>query len=100
MRLPIRVEDGLRLKLATGVQEAEVLKMSEGRMRIGEMLLAENVITRDQLDEALKVQERDGGRLGVILVKLGFVESKVLADYLARQTSATISRLKSDRSDG
>lgn len=75
------------------------MNMDEGRMRIGEMLLAENVITQEQLNEALVVQERDGGRLGVILVKLGYVESKILADYLARQTSATISRLKSDKSD-
>lgn len=64
------------------------------RMLIGEMLLAGGDITAEQLKEALELQEKEGGRLGVILVRLGFVTESIIASYLARQTSNVIDRLK------
>ena len=46
---------------------------------LGEILLQISVLERDQLEEGLKTQEEKGGRLGDILVKLGYVtESQVL----------------------
>ncbi len=46
---------------------------------LGEILLQISVLERDQLEEGLKIQEDKGGRLGDILVKLGYVtESQVL----------------------
>ena len=39
--------------------------------RLGELLLGANLISRDQLDQAIAQQKLDGGRLGTILVKLG-----------------------------
>lgn len=41
--------------------------------KLGELLLAEGKITASQLDIALKEQELHGGRLGTILVSLGYV---------------------------
>lgn len=40
--------------------------------RLGEDLILHNVITEQQLETALKIQEVDGGRLGPILASLGY----------------------------
>ncbi len=53
--------------------------------RIGELLLAEKVITPDQLQEALEAQVVHGGRLGTNLVELGFLKETDLARVLGRQ---------------
>jgi type IV pilus assembly protein PilB len=45
--------------------------------RLGEILLRANLITRDQLDQAIAQQKVDGGRLGTILTKLGVKEEDV-----------------------
>jgi type IV pilus assembly protein PilB len=42
--------------------------------RLSEILLRANLITRDQLDQAIAQQKVDGGRLGTILTKLGFMK--------------------------
>ena len=40
--------------------------------RLGEELILHKIITPQQLETALKVQEVDGGRLGPILTSLGY----------------------------
>ena len=49
---------------------------------IGELLVAEQIITPDQLDAALMAQKREGGRLGDVLVSLGFITRDQLARLL------------------
>jgi type IV pilus assembly protein PilB len=53
--------------------------------RIGELLVAERMITRDQLEQALREQKTNGTRLGYNLVKLGFIQETELTKMLARQ---------------
>ena len=53
--------------------------------RIGELLVAERMITRDQLEQALREQKNTGTRLGYNLVKLGFIQETELTKMLARQ---------------
>ena len=53
--------------------------------RIGEMLIDDKLITREQLQRAHDEQRTHGGRLGYHLVKLGFVNELVLARALARR---------------
>ena len=43
-------------------------------VRIGELLLKEKRITPEQLQEVLAYQKANGGKLGLILVKLGFAK--------------------------
>ncbi len=54
-------------------------------MKLGQMLLKAGLIKEDQLDDALKHQKEEGGRLGYNLVKLNLISENELNDYLARQ---------------
>ena len=59
--------------------------MSSKYKRIGEILIAEGVITPSQLEEAIKIQAKEGERLGDILVKLGYVSEEQILDALSKQ---------------
>ena len=54
-------------------------------VRIGELLLKEKLITPDQLQTALQHQKAQGGKLGLNLVKLGFVRDEDITAILSRQ---------------
>jgi type IV pilus assembly protein PilB len=53
--------------------------------RLGVMLISANLITEEQLKKALDVQQKDGGRLGSNLVKLGYLNEDKLASFLSKQ---------------
>ncbi len=52
--------------------------------KIGRILVDNKVITKEQLDEALKVQKKQGGLLGIILVEMGHLNPRLLADFIDR----------------
>ena len=53
--------------------------------KLGETLLRENLITPQQLKEALEHQRTNGGRLGSTLVKLGMLSDEEVTAVLSRQ---------------
>ncbi len=53
--------------------------------RLGDILMREGLITRDQLTVALAEQKSTGHRLGYVLVKLGLVQELEVTKVLARQ---------------
>jgi len=53
--------------------------------RIGDQLVHEQLITREQLQKALDDARANGSRIGFSLVKLGFLEESDLVRALARQ---------------
>src|SRR5262245_45467118 len=53
--------------------------------KLGEVLLKENLITPQQLKEALDYQRVNGGRLGSTLVKLGILSDEEVTAVLSRQ---------------
>src|SRR5918997_6563675 len=53
--------------------------------RIGDLLLREGLVTKEQLARALQEQNQNGTRIGYNLVKLGFVQEAELTRILARQ---------------
>lgn len=55
-----------------------------GKMKIGQLLCKEGHITSGQLNEALKYQQTHQGRLGSILLKLGYIEEKTILNILSR----------------
>jgi type IV pilus assembly protein PilB len=53
--------------------------------RLGEILLSENLVSREQLSQALTEQKQSGHRLGYVLVKLGLLPEVEVTKVLARQ---------------
>ena len=53
--------------------------------KLGEILVRENLISSEQLREALDYQRQSGGRLGSNIVKLGFITDDVITAVLSRQ---------------
>jgi len=53
--------------------------------RIGDLLLKEGMISKEQLEKALQEQRQNGTRVGYNLVKLGFIQEIELTKSLARQ---------------
>jgi type IV pilus assembly protein PilB len=56
-----------------------------GNDRLGDILIREGLITREQLLAALSEQKSTGHRLGFVLVKLGLVQELEVTKVLARQ---------------
>lgn len=55
------------------------------RLRLGEILIDQGLITEAQLQEAISVQKKEQGRLGEVLLKLGMVKEETLAAALGAQ---------------
>ena len=53
--------------------------------KLGEILVRENLLSPQQLREALDYQRENGGRLGYNLVKLGLVSDDMITAVLSRQ---------------
>lgn len=64
------------------------------KVLLGELLLEHGEITQEQLDQALKIQNDEGGLIGIILKRLGFIDEKKLISYLTMQASQQISESK------
>lgn len=59
-------------------------------MRLGEMLLRDGRLTQAQLDEAIALQSRSGGRLGTVLFELGLIDLDALTVYLGLELGIPI----------
>jgi hypothetical protein len=57
---------------------------------LGEMLLESGDISQEQLNEALAIQKKEGGLMGIILVNLGYITEKQLVNYLALQAEKVV----------
>jgi type IV pilus assembly protein PilB len=55
--------------------------------RLGDRLVAENLISTDQLQRALAEQKGSADKLGTILVRLGFITEDSLVSFLSKQYS-------------
>ncbi len=60
------------------------------RKRLGEILVAANVITHRQLEHALYEQRRWGGQVGKILIDEGFVTEDILVRALGKQLNLPV----------
>ncbi len=64
------------------------------RIRIGDLLVAHQMITDEQLKSALDQQKRTGLKLGRTLVEMGFVEENSLLSLLSQQLDYPFIELK------
>jgi len=63
--------------MATGAETSKKL--------LGDLLIESGLINREQLERALKAQQKTGERLGRVLINLGFVTEKDITDMLESQ---------------
>lgn len=61
--------------------------MVTARIRLGELLVEAQIISREQLEETLTVQKRDGRRIGTLLVEAGLVSETQVTQILSQQLS-------------
>lgn len=69
--------------------------------RLGELLVEEKLVSREQLKLALEEQRRSNERLGAILVRLGYIREDQLIGFLSKQygvPSINLSQLDIDPS--
>jgi type IV pilus assembly protein PilB len=59
--------------------------MQRRRKKLGEILIAQGMITNEQLVEALQVHKRTGVSLGTVLVNLGYISDEDLTGVLGAQ---------------
>src|SRR6478752_25265 len=61
--------------------------MVTARIRLGELLVEAQIITREQLEEALRLQKQDSRRIGTLLVEAGLVSETQVTQILSQQLS-------------
>ena len=65
--------------------------------KIGEILIAEGLISQAQLDEAMLRQKKHGARLGEVLIKFGYVNEDQIVSALGNQLGIPYVTLSSGR---
>lgn len=65
------------------------------KIHIGELLLEKKLLTQEQLDNAIAQQNAGGGKLGQVLVDLGYVKESELLELLSTQLRIPYVDLKS-----
>ncbi|MFZ5864118.1 MAG: type IV-A pilus assembly ATPase PilB [Nitrospirota bacterium] len=67
--------------------------------KLGRLLVAAQLVSDDQLQRAIIAQKKTGGRLGSILVRMGFLDEAKLLAFLSQQfgmPSVDLSKIKVD----
>lgn len=64
------------------------------RIRVGDILVAQQIITPAQLEQALQDQKTTGRKLGKSLVSLGYVDEDTLLTVLSRQLDIPFIKLR------
>ncbi len=55
------------------------------RKRLGDLLVEENIVTEEQIEQALLAQKKTGRKLGGTLIQLGFLSEKQMLTFLSQQ---------------
>ena len=64
------------------------------KVRLGEILLQQQLLTEQQLQDALAEQKRSGRKLGRVFVEMGFVSEEQISMALAKQLQVPYVNLK------
>ncbi|MBQ8166022.1 MAG: Flp pilus assembly complex ATPase component TadA, partial [Lachnospiraceae bacterium] len=75
------------------------MRISSGRkkIRVGDLLVEAGAITDDELQEALAYQKEHGGRIGNVIMELGFISQDLLITVLTTQIGVDYIELKACR---
>ncbi|MCC5879013.1 MAG: Flp pilus assembly complex ATPase component TadA [Idiomarina sp.] len=69
------------------------------RMRLGDLLVHEGILSEKQIEQALLEQRSSGRKLGQTLVDLGFIKEQQLLEFLAHQLNLQLIDLGERRLD-
>src|SRR5258706_4126514 len=64
------------------------------KIRLGDLLIAQKIISQEQLKIALKQQKKAGRRLGRVLVEKGFTSDEQICEAISRQLNVPYVNLK------
>jgi MSHA biogenesis protein MshE len=64
------------------------------KIRLGDTLVAQNVISQEQLKVSLEQQKKTGRRLGRVLIEQGFVNEEQICEAISRQLNIPYINLK------
>ncbi len=65
------------------------------KLRLGDLLVENKIITTTQLDKALRKQQGAGKKLGDVLIELGYIKENDLVMFLAKQLNIPFLELNS-----
>jgi len=65
------------------------------KVRIGDLLVQNRVISESQLQTALTAQKSSGHKLGQTLIELGYIKERQLLDFLSQQLQIPFVDIKS-----
>lgn len=68
--------------------------MEAVKPRFGESLIQHKLISPADLEEVLKKQKAEGGKLSRLLVEMGYLDEEVLSDFMAKQLNIPLMDLK------
>ena len=63
------------------------------KLPLGESLVQEGIISLEQLNEALRVQQKKGGKIGSVIVELGYISDEDLLKFLGKHYGIGTSNL-------
>lgn len=92
-----RTGHGMQQAGGTGTPFAGVV---EGKGRMGERMVAQGIITVEQLNVALQEKKISGKMLGKVLVDLGFIDETTLTAFLAQSAGFEVFDPKATIFDG
>ncbi|GEM_PF-4604142 len=72
----------------------EYLTMNHGRPKLGELLVAMNVVKKEVIVAALKKQQETGEKLGMVLINEGYIDKATLVKYLTLQAKTLLTRME------
>jgi MSHA biogenesis protein MshE len=64
------------------------------KLRLGDVLVQQRLISQDQLQQTLELQQQTGKKVGRLLIESGVITEELLADALARQLRVPYINLK------
>ena len=70
------------------------MPLMRNKKRLGDLLVDANVITEQQLTEALGKQKQTGKKLGEVLVELGFTDEEEVAEAMHAQLGIPIAHIR------
>lgn len=69
------------------------------KIRVGDLLVEAGAITEDQLQQALEKQKEDGGRIGNVIMQMGFISKELLITVLTTQMGIEYCEVRSVQID-